>query len=137
MLKREKTSSRGFVDHQRKAPAHSGFRFIRSCSAALAPAATAQLESRFDASTSNNSDEIMNEMNDRAKAEGRYLGKTFWEIPPQPGSILVVPSSPEAERRLAALRARRLERRKGPVEHSEPVAPQLPAGADVHEKSNR
>jgi acyl-CoA synthetase (AMP-forming)/AMP-acid ligase II len=31
------------------APARSGFRFIRSCSAALAPATMAQLESRFDA----------------------------------------------------------------------------------------
>jgi acyl-CoA synthetase (AMP-forming)/AMP-acid ligase II len=31
------------------APAHSGFRFIRSCSSALAPATLAQLESRFDA----------------------------------------------------------------------------------------
>lgn len=32
-----------------RAPAHSGLRFIRSCSAALAPATLAQLESRFDA----------------------------------------------------------------------------------------
>jgi acyl-CoA synthetase (AMP-forming)/AMP-acid ligase II len=31
------------------APAHSGFRFIRSCSAALAPVTLAGLESRFDA----------------------------------------------------------------------------------------
>ena len=31
------------------APASSGFRFIRSCSAALAPATLAQLESRFGA----------------------------------------------------------------------------------------
>ncbi len=31
------------------APARSGFRFIRSCSAAMAPATLAQLESRFDA----------------------------------------------------------------------------------------
>jgi acyl-CoA synthetase (AMP-forming)/AMP-acid ligase II len=32
-----------------EAPAHSNFRFIRSCSAALAPATLAQLENRFDA----------------------------------------------------------------------------------------
>jgi hypothetical protein len=42
-------------------------------------------------------DEIMNRMNDLAKAEGRYLGKVFWEIPPgsetmakQTGSITVI-----------------------------------------------
>jgi hypothetical protein len=86
---------------------------------------------------SNNIDEIMDEMNDWAKAEGRYLGKAFWEIPPLAESILEVPLSPEAERRLAVLRARRLKRRKGAVEHSEPVAPQLPAGLDVPDKSNR
>ncbi len=61
-------------------------------------------------------DDIMNEMNDRAKAEGRYLGKAFWEIPRAQGSILDVPSTPEAEQRLAALRARRLERRKKKTE---------------------
>jgi oxalate---CoA ligase len=38
--------ARADVDH---APARSSFRFIRSCSAALAPATLAQLESRFDA----------------------------------------------------------------------------------------
>ena len=57
-------------------------------------------------------DEIMNQMNDRAKAEGRYLGKAFWEIPPEVESILEAPSTPEAEQRLATLRARRRERRK-------------------------
>jgi hypothetical protein len=65
-------------------------------------------------------DEIMNEMNDRAKAEGRYLGKAFWEIPSQPQSILDVPSTPEAQERLAALRARRLQRRKKAAEQAVP-----------------
>ena len=65
-------------------------------------------------------DEIMNEMNDRAKAEGRYLGKAFWEIPSQPQSILVVPSTPEARERLAALRARGLQRRKKAAEQAVP-----------------
>jgi hypothetical protein len=63
-------------------------------------------------STPGSNDEIMNEINDRAKAEGRYLGVGFWETPPTPGSILDVPATPEAEQRLAILRARRLERRK-------------------------
>jgi len=56
--------------------------------------------------------EIMKRMNDRAKAEGRYLGMAFWEIPCEEGSILDVPTTPEAEARLAALRAERIERRK-------------------------
>jgi hypothetical protein len=70
--------------------------------------------------TSKPIDEIMNEMNDRAKAEGRYLGKAFWEIPSQPESILDVPSTPEAQERLAALRARRLQRRKKATEQAVP-----------------
>jgi len=72
--------------------------------------------------TSNSIDQIMNEMNDWAKAESRYLGKAFWEIPSQPESILDVPVTPEAELRIAALRARRLERRKKAAEQSEPGA---------------
>jgi len=74
--------------------------------------------------TANSIDEIMNEMNDWAKAEGRYLGKAFWEIPSsQPESLLDVPLTPEAELRIAALRARRLKRRKEAAEESEAVAP--------------
>jgi hypothetical protein len=76
-------------------------------------------------------------MNGRAKAEGRYLGKAFWEIPSQAESILDVPSTPEAELRLTALRARRLERRKRAVEQSKPVAPQQAAEPDIHEKTSR
>jgi len=65
----------------------------------------------------------MNEINDWAQAEGRYLGKAFWEVPSQPESILDVPLTPEAELRIAALRARRLERRKMAARESEPAAP--------------
>ena len=68
-------------------------------------------------------DEIMNEMNDQAKAEGRYLGMTFWEIPRTQGSILDVPSTPEAEQRVAALRARRLERREKKMAELDSVPP--------------
>jgi hypothetical protein len=80
--------------------------------------------------TSESIDQIMNEMNDRAKAEGRYLGKAFWEIPSQPGSILDVPSTPEAQQRLAALRARRAQRRKKDAEQPEPAA--LPDAEEEH-----
>jgi hypothetical protein len=85
--------------------------------------------------TSNSIDEIMNEMNDWAKAEGRYLGKAFWEIPSQPDSILDVPLTPEAEVRIAALRARRLERRKEGTGGSEAVAPAQDAEEEhIHEE---
>ncbi len=50
-------------------------------------------------------DEIMNEMNDRAKAQGRDLDKCFWEIPRSPGSILDRPDTPEAEERIRKVRA--------------------------------
>ena len=73
-------------------------------------------------------DEIMNEMNDRAKAEGRYLGMAFWEIPRTEGSILDVPSTPEAEQRLAALRARRIERRKKKAEELNSAPPSTKNG---------
>src|SRR6185369_10383693 len=66
-------------------------------------------------------DDIMNEMNDQAKAEGRYLGKTLSEIPREPGSILDVPETPESQERIARLQARRLERRKAAAEQSKPV----------------
>jgi hypothetical protein len=73
-------------------------------------------------------DDIMNEMNDRAKAEGRYLGMAFWEIPRAQGSILDVPSTPEAEQRVAALRARRLERRKKKTEELDSVPQSTESG---------
>jgi hypothetical protein len=85
--------------------------------------------------TSNTNDNIMNEMNDWAKAEGRYLGKAFWEIPSQPGSIIDVPTTPEAQKRLAALRARRLQRRKQVADTAQPAAtPQEVEKEHVQEK---
>jgi len=57
-------------------------------------------------------DDIVQEMNDLAKAEGRYLGKAFWEIPPQAGSLLDVPETAESRERSARLRARRLARQQ-------------------------
>jgi hypothetical protein len=80
--------------------------------------------------TSKPIDEILNEMNDWAKAEGRYLGKAFWEIPSQPESILDVPPTPEAQERLAALRARRLQRRQKDAQQVEPAVP--PQDAEEH-----
>ncbi len=72
-------------------------------------------------STLRSIDEIMNEMNDQAKAQGRYLGKAFWEITRQPGSILDVPVTTESRERIARLRARRLERRNGSADQTEPA----------------
>lgn len=57
-------------------------------------------------------DGIMNEMNDQARAQGRYLDKAFWEIPSRPGSILDVPETAKSREDLAWFRARRMERRK-------------------------
>lgn len=82
-------------------------------------------------------DKIMKEMNDQAKAEGRYLGKAFWEIPSQTESILDVPATAEAEQRLAALRSRRLAGRKKAIGQAEPVVPAIQAETDIHEKIGR
>ena len=81
-------------------------------------------------------DEIMNEMNDQAKAEGRYLGMAFWEIPRAQGSILDVSSTPEAEKRLAALRARRLERRKKKTEELNSVPRSTESGTTYRVQVN-
>lgn len=51
-------------------------------------------------------DELVDEFNAQAKAEGRYYGRAFWEVPPTPGSILDVPETPESQARIASLRNR-------------------------------
>jgi hypothetical protein len=79
-------------------------------------------------STPKSNAEIMKEFNDRAKAEGRYLGKAFWEIPAQPGSILDVPITPEAEQRIAILNALISEIQETKAKKSGPVA--LPQKAE-------
>jgi len=56
--------------------------------------------------TPKSSDDVLREMNDLAKAQGRYLDKAFWEVPRQSGSIVDVPLTPEAEERIRRLDAR-------------------------------
>ena len=82
-------------------------------------------------------DDIIREMNDLAKAQGRYLGKAFWEIPPQPGSLLDVPETPQSQERVARLRARRLAREQrtsrptdGQSIPSRPATPAAPGHAE-------
>ena len=55
---------------------------------------------------------LVDEFNDRAKAEGRYLDKDFWEIPRASGSILDVPETHESRARVASLRKRIAELRQ-------------------------
>ena len=56
--------------------------------------------------TPKSSDDVLRELNDLAKAQGRFLGKAFWEIPRQSGSIVDVPLTTEAEERIRRLDAR-------------------------------
>ncbi len=44
------------------------------------------------------------EFNNRAKAEGRYLDKEWWEIPLTPGSLLDVSETPESRARIEWLK---------------------------------
>ncbi len=55
--------------------------------------------------TPKSSDDVMQDLNELAKAQGRYLGQAFWEIPREPGSILDVPLTPDAEERIRRLDA--------------------------------
>ena len=58
---------------------------------------------------------LVDEFNDRAKAEGRYLDKDFWEIPRASGSILDVPETHESRARVASLRKRIAELRQAEI----------------------
>ena len=53
-------------------------------------------------------DEVMRDMNAWAMAEGIALDGDPWSIPPAEGSMLDISPTPEAEARIARLRARRL-----------------------------
>lgn len=53
--------------------------------------------------------EMVEEWNAQAKAEGRYDGRAFWEIERKPGSVFDVPKTEKSERDLVWIRARRLE----------------------------
>src|ERR1043166_2066515 len=80
-------------------------------------------------------DEIVQEMNDLAKAQGKYLEKTFWQLPRQPGSILDVPETPESRGRTAGLRARRIAREPRRADAASPECRSAPAAA-AHEFGN-
>jgi hypothetical protein len=75
--------------------------------------------------TPKSNDDVLRDLNDLAKAQGRYLGKAFWEIPRQPGSILEIPLTPEAEERIRRLDAKiaRLKRQR--------AASQVPDGQEA------
>jgi hypothetical protein len=49
---------------------------------------------------SKTSDEVMRELNDRAKAQGRYLSTSFSEIPRSSGSLLDRPDTAESDERI-------------------------------------
>jgi hypothetical protein len=54
--------------------------------------------------------DLADEFNARARAEGRYLDNDFWEIPPRPGSILDIPETEKSKEDLAWFRERRRRR---------------------------
>ncbi len=74
-------------------------------------------------------DELLDEFNAQAKAEGNYDGRAFWEVPPRPGSILDVPETPESHARIASLRERIAELNREARKGSESVQeiPQEPS----------
>jgi hypothetical protein len=66
-------------------------------------------------------DELVYEFSAKARAEGRYDGRAFWEVPPRPGSILDVPETPESRERIAWLLKRIAELKQEAAKGSEPV----------------
>ena len=48
-------------------------------------------------------DELVDAFNAKAKAEGRYDGRAFWEVPCQSGSLLDVPETAQSRERVASL----------------------------------
>jgi hypothetical protein len=49
-------------------------------------------------------DDLMADFNSKAKADGRYDGRVFWEVPSRPGSLLDVPETPESRERIEWLK---------------------------------
>jgi hypothetical protein len=66
-------------------------------------------------------DELVNEFNAKAKAEGSYDDRAFWEVPATPESILNVPETPESLARIASLRKRIAELNQEARKRSESV----------------
>lgn len=80
-------------------------------------------------------DDVMRDMNAWAIAEGIALDRDPWSISPVQGSIFDVPPTPEAEARIARLRARRLARAEAAEGTSEQVREaQDKARTDVREQ---
>lgn len=71
--------------------------------------------------TIENPRDLAEEFNARAKAEGRYLDKDFWDIPRQPGSVFDIPETEKSKADLAWFRARRLERQRAVADEVEDV----------------
>lgn len=71
--------------------------------AGLALRITELSKDRSDATIMNpvkTSDEVMRELNDRAKAQGRFLATSFSEIPRTSGSLLDRPDTAESDERI-------------------------------------
>jgi hypothetical protein len=65
--------------------------------------------------TERSTDELMADFNDKAKAQGSYDGRAFWEVPPRSGSLLDVPETPESRERIEWLKRQIAELRQGAV----------------------
>lgn len=67
-------------------------------------------------SDSRSTDDVMRAMNERAKAQGRFLENSFSEIPRSPGSILERPDTAESDERI-----RRVQEYIAHVRQNQPI----------------
>jgi len=77
-------------------------------------------------------EEVMRDMNAWAAAEGIAFDGDPWSVPPVDGSIFDILPTPEAEARIARLRARRLAR----VESARRASEQAPEAPDKARTDN-
>jgi hypothetical protein len=87
-------------------------------------------------STERSIDELLADFNNKAKAEGTYDGRAFWEVPSQPGGLLDIPETPESRERIEWLKQQIAElQRQG--QDREQVAPSDTAGERATESPSR
>ena len=78
--------------------------------------------------TEHSIDDLMADFNSKAKAEGRYDSRAFWEVPPRPGSLLDVPETPESRERIDWLKQQIAELQRQRQDREEAASKEMSGG---------
>ncbi len=106
----------------RPCPTRPGFLWTKCANIVCDAAAGGSFRTRTYAktmSTEKSVREIVEAWNTKAKAEGRYLDRDPWSIPPAAGSLLDVPETPESRERIEWLKQQIAELQRQRQDHLE------------------